>query len=106
MTQWLDGPITQFLSLRRLRRRFSERLHVRDQFGNLLFGQLSLVRRHDRRIAGDQLGVGLKDRLAQVILIRDHGRSIIQQHASSKYARDCWSALAVTGVALLLGEEL
>ena len=69
--------------------------------------KLSLVRRHDRRIAGDHLGVRLHDRFTQIVFIRDHRlMPSLSQHAAAVKTRQRRGALAVAGVAVYLGEEL
>src|SRR5262245_65293603 len=70
-------------SLLRLRR---ERPNIRDQIQNLLFRDLSMIRRHHRRVALHNLCVRINDRLADIALVELGLTAVVQQNITAVQA--------------------
>src|SRR5579883_1572065 len=87
-----------------------QRLDVRDDLVDLLVGDLAPERRHRRREAGHDLGLGVEDRLADVVLVHLHvalvRRLLLAPEPLPRRADQTGAGRRVAADARLLGVDL
>ena len=88
----------------------AQRLHVGDQLQQLFLADQALEGRHDRLEPGDDLGLRIDDRLADVRLVRGHDLAVLELHRLAEHVGQYRTASLglgeVAGVARQVLKEL